>query len=348
MDNITMIFKDIQFDSNKVHAFLRDKNARPSQKPDFGIEFVRAVGPHKSKWLFKIDMIKGTIRCSGGPTTTFFGFNAWVSLTESVQMEAIVGILHRKLAAIDGIAFPEHVDPTVHRVEVTHLYPFHDLSEISVAEIAIYQSLVIRYPGRVQIAGATYEVPGTVRVGHSKSTSTLRLYPEATKFSRRPKHVPQAKWNVLAATLKNFMRVETMYTARQLKNDGLHLASGWKKPATVAKLVDQRMREAGLRGVPRQDLTALKTLAASRPSRKPLQLIGNWLKDTPVVKNGTWTSAQKMVKACGFDLTRPFVQQRLLAHDFSDHFEAGNVYQLPLKLRQDKALFTRWWETDQK
>ena len=347
MDNVTLIFTDISFDTKKVYSFLRDKNARPSEKPDHGIIFVRSVGLHKSKWLFDINMSKGTIRCSGGPTTTFFGFNAWVSLTESVQMKAIVGILHRKLSAIDGISFPEHVDPTVHRVEVTHLYPFRDLAEINDAEIAIYRSLVIRYPARVQIAGATYEMPGTVRVGHSKSTSTLRLYPEVTKFAKKPKDVPQAKWDALSAKLGNFMRVETMYTARQLTNDGLHLASGWAKPATIMGLVDKRMREAGLRGVPPQDLAKLKELVTATPSRAPLQLIGKWLKDKPVVKNGTWTVAQKLVKECGFDLTRPLEQQRLLAHGFSNYFDADKVYQLPLKIRQDKDLFDRWWEGDE-
>jgi len=347
MDNITLVFAGISFDPDKVHAFLRDKNARPSQKPDFGIEFVRAVGPHKSKWLFKIDMVKGTIRCSGGPTTTFFGFNAWVSLTESVQMKAIVGILHRKLSAIDGITFPTDVDPTVHRVEVTHLYPFLNLSEIRDAEIAIYQSLVIRYPGRVQIAGATFEVPGTVRVGQTKSTSVLRLYPEMTKFAKKPKGVPQRKWDALATILENFLRVETMYTASQLKKEGLHLASGWAKPATIMGLVDNRMREAGLRGVPPQDLAKLKALVSSMPNRKPQQLIGDWMKGKPIKNNGTRSAAQKLVKKCGFDLTRPFEQQTLLEHGYADHFDADKVYQLPLKVRQDKALFNRWWESDQ-
>jgi hypothetical protein len=346
MDNVTLVFRGIEFDSDKVHAFLRDKNARPSQKPDFGIEFVRAVGPHKSKWLFKIDMVRGTIRCSGGPTTTFFGFNAWVSLSESVQMKAIVGILHRKLAAIAGITFPTDVDPTVHRVEVTHLYPFRDLAEINQAELAIYQSLVILYPGRVQIAGATFEMPGVVRVGHSKSTSTLRLYPEVTKFAKKPNDITQAKWDALSFKLGNYMRVETMYTATQLKKDGLHLASGWAKPATIMGLVDKRMRDAGLRGVPPQDLAKLKALVTSIPGTKPLQLVGDWMKGKPVKNNGTRTTAQNLVKECGFNLTRPFEQQTLLAHGYADHFDADKVYQLPLKVRQDKALFNRWWESD--
>lgn len=347
MDNIDLIFTGIKFDTEKVYSFLRDKSARPSEKPDHSIMFVRSVGPHNSKWLFSINMHKGTIRCSGGPTTTFFGFNAWVSLNESVQMKTIVDILHRKLVVIKGITFPDHVDPTVHRVEVTHLYPFLDLSEINDAELAIYQSLVILYPKRVQIAGASFEMPGVVRVGHSKSTSTLRLYPEVTKFSKKPEHVDQAKWNTLSAELKNYMRVETMYTTAQLTKKDLHVASGWAKPAAIMGLVDKRMRDAGLRGVPPQDLAKLKSLVTAAPTTRPHQVIDDWLKGKPLKNNGTRTSAQKIVKECGFNLTRPYKQQVLLAHGFADSFDEGKVYQLPLKLRNDKGLFDRWWESDE-
>jgi hypothetical protein len=346
MDNIDLIFTGIKFDSEKVYSFLRDKNARPSEKPDHSIMFARPVGDHKSGWMFSINMNKGTIRCSGGPTTTFFGFNAWVSLTESVQMKAIVDILHRKLLGIKGITFPEHIDPTVHRVEITHLYPFRDLTEINEAQLAIYQSLVILYPGRVQIAGATFDMPGVVRVGNSKSTSTLRLYPEVTKFAKKPKDITQAKWDALSAKLESHMRVETMYTTAQLSKEGLHLASGWAKPATIMGLVDKRMCDAGLRGVLPQDLTKLKALVTSTPSTAPLRVIGNWMKGKPIKSNGTWTKAQEHAKEFGFNLTRPFKQQMLLAHGFVDRFDADKVYQLPLKVRQDKDLFDRWWEND--
>ena len=346
MDNITLVFTGIKFDREKVNAFLRSNNARPSQKADHSTIFVRSVGHHKSKWLYSINMHKGTIKCSGGPTSTFFGFNAWVSLIESVQMKTIVDILHGKLAEIEGITFPEHIDPTVHRIEVTHLYKFRDLAEIDKAELAIYRSLVIRYPGRVQIAGATFEMPGIVRVGHSKSTSTLRLYPEMTKFAEKPKHVDQAKWDILSAELGNFLRVETMYTTTQLSKEDLHFASGWAKPATIMGLVDKRMREAGLRGVLPQDRVKLEALVSSTPSTKPLQLIGDWLKGKPVKKNGTWTAAQIKAKECGFDLTRPLEQQKLLAHGFMGYFDKDKVYQLPLKLRIDKGLFDHWWEKD--
>lgn len=344
MDNIDLIFTGIKFDTEKVYSFLRNKNARHSEKPDHSIVFSRAVGQHKSGWKFTINMKKGTIECSGGPTTTFFGFNAWVSLNESVQMKTIVDILHQKLASIKGITFPENIDPTVHRVEVTHLYPFRDLAEINDAELAIYQSLVILYPKRVQIAGASFEMPGVVRVGHNKSTSTLRLYPEVTKFTKKPKHVDQTKWDTLSAELKNYMRVETMYTTDQLRKEGLHLASGWAKPATIMGLVDKRMRDAGLRGIPPQDLAKLKALVTATPTTRPHQVIDDWLKGKPLKNNGTRNSAQKIVKKFGFNLTRPYKQQALLAHGFADYFDEGKVYQLPLKLRNDKGLFDRWWE----
>ncbi|MBB1076377.1 hypothetical protein HUU62_18375 [Rhodoferax sp. 4810] len=344
MDNITLVFTGIEFEPDKVFKFLRLNKVRQSLKADQSVLFSRTVGQHKSGWMFTINMKKGTIKCSGGPTTTFFGFNAWVSLNESVQMKAIVDILHQKLAAIKGITFPEQPDPTVHRVEITHLYPFRDLAEINDAELAIYQSLVIRYPGRVQIAGATFEMPGVVRVGHTKSTSTLRLYPEVTKFAKKPKHVDQAKWDALATKLENYMRVETMYTTSQLSKEGLDLASGWAKPATIMGLVDQRMREAGLRGVPPQDLAKLKALVTPAPSTAPLRAIGNWMKGKPVERNGTRSAAQKVAKNFGFNLTRPFKQQALLAHGFGGYFDEDKVYKLPSELRSDKGLFSRWWE----
>ena len=188
MDNIILIFTDLKIEELKVRDFLKNEvKARPSFKPDT-IMFSRKVGDHESKWLFTINPKMGTIRCSGGPTTTFFGFNAWVSIKEHAQIEAIVGILLKKLTGIKGVTFPTKIDPLVYRVEITNLYPFTSLAEIGEAEIAIYHSLVARYPKRVQIAGESIEVPGTVRVGQNKSTSTLRLYPEASKFDSKPKH----------------------------------------------------------------------------------------------------------------------------------------------------------------
>jgi hypothetical protein len=70
------------------------------------------------------------------------------------------------------------------------------------------------------------------------------------------------------------------------------------------------------------------------------------MKGKPIKSNGTWSAAQKLTKGCGFDLTRPYKQQALLAHGFADRFDADKVYQLPLKVRQDKDLFDRWWEND--
>lgn len=344
MDNITLIFTDLKIAEQKVRDFLKnEKDARPSFKPDT-IMFSRWVGKYKSKWLFDINPKKGTIRCSGGPTTTFFGFNAWVSIKEHAQMEAIVGILLNKLRGIEGVTFPTKIDPLVYRVEITNLYPFASLAEIGEAEIAIYQSLVARYPKRVQIAGASIEVPGTVRVGQSKSTSTLRLYPEASKFDSKPEHVEQDLWNQLNSELKRYMRVESMFDSRQLKTAGLSRASAWKEADCAKALVDRRMTDAGLRGARPQNHAALDKELASKPHLQTKQVINNWKNGKDIPKNGTWSSAQILVKKHGFDLSKPFAHQKQLDHGFSDYFTEVKVYELAKELRLNKALFNRWWE----
>lgn len=344
MDNITLIFTDLKIEEQKVRDFLKnDVKARPSFKPDT-IMFSRWVGKYKSKWLFDINPKKGTIKCSGGPTTTFFGFNAWVSIKEHAQMEAIVGILLDKLTGIKGITVPAKSDPLVHRVEITNLYPFASLAEIGEAESAIYHALVARYPGRVQIAGASIEVPGTVRVGQSKSTSTLRLYPEASKFDSKPVHIEQALWNQLNFELNRNMRVESMFDSRQLKAAGLSRASAWKEANCVKALVDKRMTDAGLRGVLPQNLAALDKELASKPLLQTNQLISEWRNGKDVTKNGTWSSAQTLVRKHGFDLSKPFAHQKYLDHGFSDYFSEDKVYELSKELRLNKALFNRWWE----
>jgi hypothetical protein len=344
MDNITLIFTDLKIEELKVRDFLKNEmNARPSFKPDT-IMFSRWVGDHKSKWLFDINPKKGTIKCSGGPTTTFFGFNAWVSIKEHAQIEAIVGILLKKLRGIEGVSFPVNSDPIVHRIEITNLYPFTSLAEIGEAESAIYHSLVARYPKRVQIAGASIEVPGTVRVGQNKSTSTLRLYPEALKFDSKPDHIEQHLWNDLSSVLKCYMRVESMFDSRQLKTAGLSRASAWKEADCVKALVNNRMIDAGLRGVRPQNLAALDKELASKPLLQTNQLINDWKNGKDVTKNGTWSSAQKLVKRHGFDLSKPFAHQRQLDHGFSDFFTEDKVYELVKELRLNKGLFNRWWE----
>lgn len=347
MDNLTLTFKELKFDNAKVLSFLKDKNARHSQKPDYGIEFVRSVGRYRSKWLFKIDLESGTIRCSGGPTTTFFGFNAWVSLNEPVQMKAIVGLLHKKLAAIKGVTFPKTVDPEINRIEVTHLYPFRDIEEIRTAELAIYESLVVRYPGRVQISGATYEVPGTLRVGLTKSSSILRIYPESTKFLKKPSHVPQGKWTLLQNALEHCVRVECIFSDTQLKRAELSVASAWvgdRVNAALKPLVDRRMKHAGLTGGVHFELEQLKELIAVHPRKKPHQLLQRWIKGEKLETNGTWTVAQSIAKKHGATLTRPLEQQVRLFHGYTEYFARGQIVVLPVHLRDDKDLFNRWWE----
>jgi len=347
MDNLTLTFKELKFDNAKVLSFLKDKNARHTQKPDYGIEFVRTVGQYRSKWLFKIDLGSGTIRCSGGPTTTFFGFNAWVSLNEPLQMKAIVGLLHKKLAAIKGVTFPKTVDPEINRIEVTHLYPFRDIEEIRTAELAIYESLVVRYPGRVQISGATYEMPGTLRVGLTKSSSILRIYPESTKFLKKPSHVPQRKWTLLQNALEHCVRVECIFSDIQLKRAGLSLASAWVRDrvdAGLRPLVDRRMKQAGLTGGVRFELEQLKECIAALPGKKPHQLVQRWIKGETAKQNGTWSKAQEIAKPYGANLTRPLEQQVRLFHGYSEYFSRNQIVVLPVQLREDKDLFNRWWE----
>lgn len=351
MDNLTLTFKELKFDDAKVLSFLKDKNARHTQKPDYGIEFVRAVGRYKSKWLFKIDFASGTISCSGGPTTTFFGFNAWVSLNEPVQMKAIVGLLHKKLEAIKGVTFPKVVDPEINRVEITQLYPFRDVEEIRTATPAIYESLVVRYPGRVQISGATYEVPGTIRVGLNKSSSILRIYPESTKFLKKPSHVPQGKWTLLQDALAHCARVECIFSDSQLQKAGLGIASAWvaaNVASGLAPLVDKRMKQSGLRGRVPFELQQLEDLIAGNPRKRAHELIQRWIADKTLKTNGTWTAAQKIAKQYGANLTRPLEQQVRLFHGFSEYFAHNRIVELPIQLREEKDLFDRWWESDSK
>ncbi len=347
MDNITIRFEDVTFNKTKLKDFLAKRNARESAKPDEVILFIRPVGKHKIKWQFRLDLANKNILCSGGPTTTFFGFNAWVSLNSSAQMKAIVQILSQKLSEMDGVTLSAKVCPTIHRVEATHLFKFDSLEQIAQAEIALYSSLVARYPGKVMLSGASIEVPGMLRVGLNKSATTLRLYPEDNKLSPRPVHVSPDKWALLCAELKTCLRVECIFDSTQLKSAKLDKANAWNTSDCLSKLVDNRMHHAGLRGIQPQNYEGLMRRINEKKDWPASCLVERWESGEATPKNGTWSTSQALAKSMGFDLTLPFTHQKHLAHGFQDYFTQDKVLELSKELRSDPELFGRWWEASQ-
>jgi hypothetical protein len=347
MDNITLRFSDVKFDFVKLSAFLKKKKARESSKPDGVILFTRKVGKHKSGWQFTLDISNKSILCSGGPTSTFFGFNAWVSLKHGIQMETIVNILRRKLEEMDGVELSDQVPPTVHRVEITNLYRFNSIEEIALAETALYSSLVVRYPGKVMVSGASMEVPGMIRVGLNKSSTTLRIYPEELKLESKPAHVGTEVWIRMCAELKNCLRVECIFNNTQLKSAGLDSTLAWNnpdQPISLEKLVEGRMSEAGLRNLNPQSLIDLESYLAKSEESKVRDVLARWKDNKSLDVNGTWSKAQKKAKAMGFDLTHPFAYQKQLAHGLYGKFDATQVVVLSIELRRNAALFEHWWE----
>ena len=348
MDNIQLEFT-AKVNVEKVLAFLAKHDVKITQKTkgkrtDKNILFVRDVGPHKSGWMFTIYPNSDRITCSGGPSTTFFGFNAWVSLAESLQMKAIVSILRDKLNKVDGVDVAADSLVTVSRVEITHLYQFASLDEIIQAEQAIYRNLVARYPGKVSLVGESLEVPGTLRVGLTKSTTLLRVYPELDKFKRLPAGVLQEKWQQLREHLQYCLRVETIMDKGDLVKAGLSDAAAWSSRQDVLHMVNQRMTEAGLRVAVRQDSAQLDLLLAKEATNAVKQVIEAWKAGKATKGTGTWSRAQELVKSCGYDMTIPYSAHDRLEHGFLDRFSADRVYELPLELRQDPELFRRWWE----
>jgi hypothetical protein len=344
MDNITIRFTDVSFDLDKLKLFLKTENARESFKPDGVILFARKVGKHKECWQFRLDTQNRNILCSGGPTKTFFGFNAWVSLNLPVQMKTLVGILSRKLEQIGGVKLSTKFGPAVHRVEITNLYRFKSLEEIAEAEIALYSSLVLRYPKNVMISGASMEVPGMIRVGLNKSATTLRIYPEDLKFDARPKHISHERWRALCEELKFCLRVECIFDSTQLKAGDLDLTEKWNNLNCLKKLVEDRMSQAGLRNLQPQSYEKLDAYLAETKQTKVHAAILRWKSGAPLDVNGTWNSAQKVAKSMGFDLTKPFAHQRHLAHGYEGRFDASEIVELSEELRNDEGLSERWWE----
>lgn len=347
MDNIQLEFT-AKVDSSKVLNFLKSHQVKTTQKTqgkrtEKSILFVRDVGPHKSGWMFTIYPNSGRITCSGGPSDTFFSFNAWVSLAEHLQMSAIVSILRDKLNKVEGIDIAEDSLVTVSRVEITHLYQFASLDEIIQAEQAIYRNLVARYPGKVSLVGESLEVPGMLRVGLSKSTTLLRLYPELDKFKHLPAGVSQEKWQQLREHLQYCLRVETIMNKGDLVKAGLSDAAAWSSRQDVLHMVNQRMTEAGLRVAVRQDAAQLDLLL-TKATNAVKQVIEAWKAGQATKGTGTWSRAQELVKTCGYDMTIPYSAHDRLEHGFLDRFSADRVYELPLELRQDPELFRRWWE----
>jgi hypothetical protein len=346
MDNLQLSFQSSINETDAV-AFLRKNRIKVTKrdkgKADRNFLFARQVGPHQSKWAFTVYPDSGKIVCSGGPSTTFFGFNNWVSLAEHLQMQAIVNILRDNLNEVDGFAIKKVTPVEVLRVEITHLYPFNSLEEIIEVERALYPNLVARYEGRVQLTGEKLMVPGTLRVGLTKSATLLRIYAEAIKFEDKPSHISTVHWEMLKERLENCVRVECIFNKAQLESQKLAFASAWKKRTDVLGLVDKRMKDAGLRGVNQQDPELLERKLAKAPDAVT-DMIFCWKSGGTVKKSGTWSRAQELVKSCGYDLTIPYFAQEHIAHGYVDAFGAKQVYELPIAIRQDPELFHRWWD----
>lgn len=346
MDNLQLSFQSSINETDAV-AFLRRNRIKVTKrdkgKADRNFLFTRQVGLHQSKWVFTVYPDSGKIVCSGGPSSTFFGFNNWVSLAEHLQMQAIVSILRDNLNEVDGIAIKRVTPVKVLRVEITHLYPFNSLEEIIEVERALYPNLVARYEGRVQLTGEKLMVPGTLRVGLSKSATLLRIYAEAIKFKDKPNHIPTAKWDMLKERLENCVRVECIFNKVQLASKELTFASAWKTRADVLGLVDKRMNDAGLRGVNQQDAELLEQKLAKATEAVKTR-VAQWKSGGTVDRSGTKSRAQTLLKSCGYDLTIPYFAQEHIAHRYVDAFGAKQVYELPLAMRQDPELFHQWWD----
>lgn len=359
MDNLSFRIPHVKVDTTKLKATLIGLGINVTSKTVVkqGCELVMfsmPVGPHKCRWLFRINLTDNTIACSGGVTKTFFGHNVWVFKNEATQLATIMGIVRDALLKIDGMTL-ECTDSyafLIERVELTNHYVLPN--DVSLAEALgkidlLFLTLFPRSYSKPE--GVDNVNPGTIRFGSTKGSRVICAYDPLSKFQAKPSSLPMLLWVSLLASCAGKLAVDLALSERELHPYGLTTLEGWENGRKVEYLVALRYVKLGLS----------VEFEASNEHFKPrdVQIFNpafvsharHWFSAgakgaPPQPGSGAANRFKQYMLTYGFCTDVTYAQHKFLVHGLHDVFVPESSAELPPELKRNQTLFGEWWLAD--
>lgn len=362
MDNTTFRILDIAVNPSGLAADLTQRKAKVTRRTDpkknsEEMLFSLPIGPHKGRWLFRINLTEQSIACSGGVTKTFFGHNVCVFTNEAAQLRAITQIVSNALRGLPGLALPDEFEPVIERAEVTRHHTLPDEIDKSDAQRRIDLMQMTLLPSRYSNEGRNHDSPGTTRIGKTKSSRACRIYDPCIKFDKkgagRPPHIPVEAWTALREAVQRHLRVEIMFNKRELESAGLHTIGGWEDTAAVMCLLESRYQRFGLSVACRADQEGFTpgSVYAKHPTfvEYARHFFSNGAKGSaPNPRSGATPRYKKYMLEHGYNVDVPFERHQYLVHGLHEIFRPDHAAELPIELRRNADLFGQWWTLPQR
>lgn len=356
MDNLSFRIPHVMFDVSKLTATLIGLGINVTRKTIVKqacelVMFSMPVGPHKCRWLFRLNLTDNTIACSGGVTKTFFAHNVWVFKNEATQLTAIMGIVRDALLQIDGItlACTNLYAYSIERVELTNHFALPEGVSMAAALGKIDVLFMTLFPRRYsQPEGKDHDNPGTVRLGRTKSSRVCRAYDPFSKFDLKPAHVPVGIWAALRAVCSGHLRIELMFSKRELHAAGLTTLADWEDAARVARLVTARYQDFGLSVEFKATNYHFKPQDVRVTNPSFVEQARHWFSGgtkgvAPNPHSGAANRFKQYMAAKGYRIDVTFARHRFLVHGLHDVLVPERRAELPPDLCRDPALFGKWW-----
>jgi hypothetical protein len=352
MDNLIYRIEDADIQVSALKQSLKDQGIPVSiktvpRKDDEIAVFSLPIGRYQSRWMFRCSTRCRSITCSGGVTKTFFGHNVWVFKNEIKQLETITSIIFTTLAKVGGITLPSPSDAiTVERAELTR---HHDLDNLLTKREAIDRlstMFMTLFPSRHFRNGANLDDAGTTGIGLNKSSRVCRVYDPSAKFKGKPAPVPDAVWARFAKACAQHLRVEIMFSKRELESAGLSKVSAWADTTLIDRLIAKRYRDYGLSVKFNMEAMQREQIAATNPAfvEAARYFFTNGERGTPIDnRSGTSNRFKRYMAAKGYCTDVTFLRHVHLAHGLHEILEPQRAAELPDELRSNSELFKRWW-----
>jgi hypothetical protein len=361
MDNSSFRIVDTAVEPSKLAASLAQRRVKVTRRTDpkensEEMLFSLPIGPYKARWLFRIDLTKQSVSCSGGVTKTFFGHNLFVFTNEAVQLRAIVQIVSDILRGLPGMGLPEQFEPVIERVELTrhHTLPPEINKADAQRRLDLMQMTLL--PSRYSNEGRNHDNPGTTRIGKTKSSRACRIYDPCIKFSEglknkgRPSHISLESWSELCTAVEQDLRVEIMLNKRELESVGFDTTAGWEDAHKVLALLESRYQRFGLSLAYRADQAGFtpESVRAQHPTfvEYARHFFSNGAKGSPPnPRSGATSRYKKYMLEHGYNVDVPFERHQYLVHGLHETLRPDRAAELALELRRNLELFGQWWNS---
>jgi len=358
MDNSSFRILDTIINPSELVAALAQRKIKVTHRTDpkrssQEILFSLPIGPHKGRWLYRVNLTNRSIGCSGGVTTTFFGHNLHVFTNEAVQLRTITEIVSAPLLELPGLMLPRDFEPVIERVELTRHHAIPDGIDKADALRRIDQMQMVLLPSRYSNEGRTLDNPGTIRIGKSKSSRACRTYDPCIKFvnkknNGRPANIPVEAWTALCNAIEWHLRVEIMFNKRELESAGLDTIAGWEDAAAVMRLLENRYQRFGLSvdfRADRNGFTPASVYAKHPTFVEYAQYFFSAGKEGIAhnPRSGAAPRYKKYMLEHGYNVDVPFERHKFLVHGLHEILRPDRAAELPLELRRNSDLFGQWW-----